>query len=60
MDSVETELHEAAKAVLVALRTGEGVKSILSDRLKRALQAAAQEWASSTVISKSAATCLST
>jgi len=55
MDKVESELQAAALEVLTPLRQGRGLALQAAERLKTALRAAAQAWAETSVISKSAA-----
>jgi len=55
MDEAECELQEAAGDVATKLRSGQGLDVATCDRLKFALRKAAERWASSQVISKSAA-----
>ena len=52
---IEEELQSSAAEVAGLLRTAQGVEPTSSERLKRALRAAAQAWSTSPTISKSAA-----
>ena len=55
MDKIETELQGAATELLTPLRQGRGIDEEAAERLKSALRAAAEAWADSKDISKSAA-----
>ena len=52
---IEEELEAAAAEVAGPLRTARGLELASSERLKRALRAAAEAWSGSPMISKSAA-----
>jgi hypothetical protein len=55
MDKIESELQAAAAEFLTILRQGRGPDEVAANRMKRALRAAANEWANSDMIPKSAA-----
>lgn len=55
MDKIETELQFAAEELLTSLRQGHGLNAKSAERLKNALRIAAQAWAETDVIPKSAA-----
>ena len=55
MDKIESEIQVSAAELLTLLRQGGGVSSASSERLKNALRSAAEAWARSETIAKSAA-----
>jgi hypothetical protein len=55
MDEIEKGLQQAASQLLTSLRQGRGIDDIAAERLKNALHQAAEVWANSEMISKSAA-----
>ena len=55
MDHTESEIQASAAELLTVLRQGGGVSSSSSERLKNALQNAAEAWAQSETVTKSAA-----